>query len=93
MKDAVPSKNDSGAVMFWSYHNKLQGRFAQLDSQLLRLMREGHEYRRRSSALEEAVASHRKLIFHDQQAVRMFCIACHYEFDVQCWQRSEIDPG
>jgi len=89
MGKSVVNKEDGGALLFWSYHNQLQAKLEQIDKTLLELMRAGHEYKRRLSSIEEAIKSHRKLIFHDQQAVRMFCIACHHEFDVPVYEASD----
>jgi len=89
MNEPRVNKEDAGGLLFWSYHNQLQAKLEQIDKQLLELMRAGHEYKRRLSSIEEAVASHRKLIFHDQQAVRMFCIACHHEFSVPIYEASD----
>jgi len=89
MGKSVVNKEDGGALLFWSYHNQLQAKLEQIDKTLLELARAGHEYRRRLSAVEDAIKSHRRLIFHDQQTVKMFCIACHHEFDVPIYEASD----
>lgn len=76
------SKSDRGAILFQTVFNQLTASVERIDANILELARSQHEYKRRLSALEEAVKTHRKTLFPDNQGVRMFCIACHYEFSI-----------
>ena len=80
--ELVPNKNDGGAVMFWTYHNQLQEHLEKMDAFILELARSQHETKRRLAAIEHAVKTHGRIIYEDQATIKMFCIACHHEFDV-----------
>lgn len=82
-KPPVSRKGERGALMFWTWFNRIAGRQDETEERILTLSRALQIQRQRLDTLELIVSALSFTNWHNDPMIRFACISCSYDFEVR----------